>query len=235
MREYLYYMQKEALVNEVLEKIAHQWRQPLSQINSNVSVIDNILYENGIQNERVEEKLQEIERLTKYMSQTIDDFKSQISENISPVSVKLKDIIDDAIEVVSGSFQDHSITLAKDIDATLLCHKHQDSLKQIIVVLLNNAKDAIIERNIFNARVEISLKSVDGENVIAVSDNAGGITKSVMDKMFEPYYTTKHDSEGTGIGLEMAREMMQEKFSGTLNVKNQGEGSCFTLSFKEGK
>lgn len=226
-------MQKEALVNEVLEKIAHQWRQPLSQINSNVSVIDNILYENGIQNERVEEKLQEIERLTKYMSQTIDDFKSQISENISPVSVKLKDIIDDAIEVVSGSFQDHSITLAKDIDATLLCHKHQDSLKQIIVVLLNNAKDAIIERNIFNARVEISLKSVDGENVIAVSDNAGGITKSVMDKMFEPYYTTKHDSEGTGIGLEMAREMMQEKFSGTLNVKNQGEGSCFTLSFKE--
>lgn len=229
----LAYMQQEVLVHEVLEKIAHQWRQPLSQINSNVSVIDKILYENSIKNDRVEEKLQEIERLTKYMSQTIDAFKSHISENRPTKSVKLKDIIDDAIEVVSGSFQDDSITLVKDIEATLLCHKHQESLKQIIVILLNNAKDAIIERNIFHAKVAITLKSIDGENVITVSDNAGGITKSVMDKMFEPYYTTKHDSEGTGIGLEMAREMMQEKFSGTVNVKNQGEGSCFTLSFKE--
>lgn len=226
-------MQKEASVNEVLEKIAHQWRQPLSQINSNVSVIDNILYENGIQNERLEKKLQEIERLTKYMSQTIDDFKSQISDNIPKLSIALKDIIEEAIEVVSGSFQDHSITLVKDIDATLVCHKHQDSLKQILVVLLNNAKDAIIERNIFNAKVEIALECIDGENIITVSDNAGGITKSVMEKMFDPYYTTKHDSEGTGIGLEMARKMMQEKFSGTLSVKNQGEGSCFTMSFQE--
>ncbi len=225
-------MQKEKnKTDEIIANIAHQWRQPLSQINATVSLIDKLLYEKKIQDPEIEEKLQEIERLTKYMSKTIDDFKTNF--DAIKEKVQLQEIIGEALEPLLGSFKDANISLISEIDNSYEIECYRDELKQIIIVLLNNAKDALLDRNTFNALVKISVSKVQSSYCIDISDNAGGISKSVMSKMFEPYYTTKHSSTGTGLGLFMARKIIQEKHNGSLEVKNVAQGSCFSITLEE--
>jgi len=222
-------------IKETMESIAHQWRQPLSQINSTVGAIDKILYEKNIQDPLLEEKLQEIEALTRYMSDTIDDFKSHFTQNGEKESIKLTTLIKSALFAVESSLNEHNIELSLSIDAEYesICYVKQ--LTQILIILLNNAKDALLERNTFNAKIRVTLEYQKGEYIIKIADNAGGITKSVMEKIFEPYYTTKHKSVGTGIGLYMARNIIIERHDGSLSVKNVGEGTEFSITLPEVK
>ncbi|MDQ7043223.1 MAG: histidine kinase, partial [Sulfurimonas sp.] len=146
---------KKSHSDEIIENIAHQWRQPLSQINATVSLIDKLLYKKNIQDPEIEEKLQEIERLTKYMSNTIEDFKNNLHK--TQKKVKLKEIIYNAIQVLNTSFEDVKIVLKSDIEYEYEIENPSNELQQIIIVLLNNAKDALLERNIFNGFVKIDL------------------------------------------------------------------------------
>ncbi|QSZ41376.1 GHKL domain-containing protein [Sulfurimonas aquatica] len=217
-------------LKSMMDNIAHQWRQPLSQINSSVSMIDKILYDKGINEPLIEEKLLEIEALTKYMSNTIDDFRGYFAQNTLKTKANLNETLQDAIEMFKPGLQEKSITLKANlmIDAQHECYHGE--LKQIIIVLLNNAKDALLNRNTYNAKIELELTENESEYLIAICDNAGGITKSVMSKIFEPYYTTKHKSQGTGLGLYMAKKILNERLDGSLNVKNQNDGSCFYIA-----
>ncbi|WP_428739018.1 sensor histidine kinase [Sulfurimonas sp.] len=216
-------------VFEIMENIAHQWRQPLAQINATVTTIDNILFEQKIDNPRLEEKLLEIERLTKYMSETIEDFTQNFDNQELKAETKLGPLLQSAIEVVRDSFEKNNIEIVQNFHDDYKCKCLAKKLKQIVVVLLNNAKDALLIRNTFNAKVCISLDQVDTRYIISISDNGGGISKSVQQKMFEPYYTTKHTSEGTGIGLYMAKKIIQEEYKGSLDVKNVDDGTRFTI------
>lgn len=217
--------------NEIFSTIAHQWRQPLSQINASVCMIDKLLRDRDIRDPKIEEKLQEIETLTNYMSRTIDEFRNYFDTNTPPQTTKLQNIIKEAIEPIKLHLQEKNIQLECDIDYEYQLPCYPDELKQIILVLINNAKDALLERNTFDAFIHIRLfQQQDKQCVIEISDNAGGITKSVMDKMFDPYYTTKHHSTGTGIGLFMARKIIEEKHNGTLEARNVDQGSCFTIT-----
>jgi len=226
-------MQEEKLhyVKETMESIAHQWRQPLSQINSTVSLIDKILYDKNIQDPLLEEKLQEIEALTRYMSDTIDDFNSHFAQQKE--KIKLATVLENALSAVESSLKENKIEFNLKLDAEGECECYVEQLKQILIVLLNNAKDALVERNIFNGKIEIELFHQENEYVIKITDNAGGITKSVKEKMFEPYYTTKHQSQGTGIGLYMAKKIIVERHNGSLNVKNADRGTEFSIHLPE--
>jgi len=223
----------ELYIKETIEHIAHQWRQPLSQINSTVGVIDKILYEKNIEEPLIEEKLKEIEALTKYMSQTIDTFSNNFIHGVQKESIKLSLIVGEALLSVSSSFKENNITLKTDInvDYEYKCAKEQ--IKEIIIILLNNAKDALLDRNTFNAEIDVSIRYENSKYLIKVADNAGGITKSVMKKIFEPYYTTKHHSKGTGIGLYMARKIIEERHCGSLDVQNMNRGTEFLISLSE--
>ena len=224
-------MKKEKLyyVKETMESIAHQWRQPLSQINSTVSAIDKILYDKNIQDPLLEKKLQEIEALTRHMSDTIDDFKNHFAQDKTKETVKLAALIRSALSTLEANLKENRIglSLKLDIDDAYECEEKQ--LKQILIVLLNNAKDALLERNTFDARISVELLNQDKHFIINIADNAGGITKSVKEKVFEPYYTTKHKSVGTGIGLYMARKIIIELYDGDISVKNEGNGTLFTI------
>jgi len=222
-------------IKETMESIAHQWRQPLSQINSTVSLIDKILYEKNIQDPLLEEKLQEIEALTKYMSNTIDDFKNHFTQNEDQKKIKLEMLVKSAISAVESSLKENKITLSLKIDGEYEYECYANQLQQILIVLLNNAKDALVERNTFNAKIEVAILHDKDEYIINIVDNAGGITKSVMEKIFEPYYTTKHKSLGTGLGLYMARKIIVERHNGSLSVKNVGEGTEFSIILSEVK
>jgi len=222
-------------IKETMESIAHQWRQPLSQINSTVGLIDKILYDKNIQDPLLEEKLQEIEALTRYMSDTIDDFNNHFAQNSKKERIKLAKVLEDALLAVESSLKENKIEFNLKLNTEHECECYVEQLKQILIVLLNNAKDALVERNTFNAKIEVELFYQKNEYIIKISDNAGGITKSVKDKMFEPYYTTKHQSQGTGIGLYMAKKIIVERHNGSLNVKNAGRGTEFLIHLPEVK
>ncbi len=214
------------LLDEVMDNIAHQWRQPLSQVNANVLAIDDILYKLGIEDSRIEERLSEIETLTKYMSQTIDDFKGGKKRRDS---VRIADLVEEIKKIFILSIREYHIDLDVDIKNNFVFHGSEGELFQVILVILNNAKDALVERNVYGKKISIAITLEDDFNVISIIDNAGGITKKNIEKIFENDYTTKHETEGSGIGLGMARKIIVDDFKGKLSVENLNLGSCFKI------
>lgn len=215
---------------ESMQNIAHQWRQPLSQINSVVSVIDRILYKKNIHDKEIEEKLQEIEKLTQYMSHTIDDFSSEIASTKKKKTISLAMIIMEALSNIQMSLKEDEIILNLEIDQDSFYECYSKELMQIIIVLVNNARDALLERNTFKAKIDVSLYQNRSEYKIQIADNAGGITKNSMEKIFLPNYSTKHSSDGSGIGLFMAKKIIEEHHNGSLTVQNKDEGTLFCIS-----
>jgi len=214
-------------VNNLLKNIAHQWRQPLSQINSNVFAIDEVLYELDIKDKRIEERLLEIEKLTAQLSKTIDDFRVEKSRMFM-----VKELLDELSSVMEMTLRDKNIKFTMDIKENFSYFGNERELFQVITVLINNAKDALVERNVFLPKIEIVTTEEGDYSIIKIKDNAGGMTQKIIEKIFEKDYSTKHLSEGSGIGLAMAQSIIEEKFSGSLSAKNLDEGSCFEIRLK---
>ncbi len=218
-------------IRNLMNEIAHQWRQPLSHINSIVSSIDNTLYENNIQNNEIEEKLKEIEKITKYMSRTINDLndKSLNQKN----TFLLEDIFDEILTLTQSRLDEHNIKFLVEVDKGIYLNSNNRTLLQAMTNIVNNSIDALLERNIFNAYIKIDVLSNDKEILLRIMDNGGGISQSAMEKMFDKSYTTKHASEGSGIGLYMTKEMIETYLQASLSVYNKEYGVCFEIKFNK--
>jgi len=211
-------------MREMMENIAHQWRQPLSQINSAVLLVDDMLFDKGVKSIDIEEKLLEIESQTEYMSKTIDDFKNFFEPNKEKESFMMHELLQRSIYILKGNLKYNNIKVETNLNNTLKCIGHPSELQQVIVAILNNAKDALIQNKIKNAKISINSKKTDGYIRITICDNAGGIDKEILEKIFDPYFTTKHKSQGTGLGLYMSRLIVEESLNGELKVKNTDDG-----------
>lgn len=220
-------------MGEMMENIAHQWRQPLSQINSSVLVIDDVLHEKNFKDSVIEEKLLEIESLTKYMSNTINDFKNFFDQNKKYETFSIQELVEKSVYIVKGTFKAHNIEIRNDIEGRYEYLGAQNELQQVIVVILNNAKDAFLSRNISDPKVSIDVRSISKEYHISICDNAGGIDENIMDKIFNPYFTTKHKSQGTGLGLYISKKIIEQNMYGRLEVNNTKNGACFNIILKE--
>lgn len=228
-----YHQNKLISMGEMIENIAHQWRQPLSQINSAVLVVDELLHEKGVKDINIEEKLLEIESLTRYMSKTIDDFKDFFSKNKNKETFYVQELIEKSVYIVKGTLKANNIEIQINADKNITCHGYANELQQVIVVILNNAKDMFISRNIFKPKIEIDVKRFDENLEIIICDNAGGISPSIVDKIFEPYFTTKHKSQGTGLGLYISKMIIEESMGGLLYVTPLKQGTCFHIDLKD--
>jgi len=214
-------------LKEVFAAIAHQWRAPLSQINSIIGSIDNRLYEQKIDDPFIEKQLLQIEAITKKMSQSVDDYRGYFSKkNEKHLFLEL---IEKNLKADFLKLQEDGITYSLDIDKNAFFVGDESLLKQIIVTLLENAKDALLERNVYTPKIMFDVCMDELFLIIKVSDNAGGITKSVKDKIFDADFTSKHASEGTGLGLFMVKKILDEKLNASIDVKNVASGACFTL------
>jgi len=224
----------ELSLQETFSSVAHQWRQPLSKINSLVGSIDNRLYELGVEDDFLSQQLLEIERLTQSMSKVIDDFRFNTDVCKSDTDRRVIDIIKEALSSLAYSLEEKSIELNIDADASLVVEHDEKLLKQVIITLIDNARDALIERNIYNPFIKVSAFENSEALFIKVCDNAGGISKSIMSRVFEPGFSTKHSSEGTGLGLYMSKRLLKEKLDAQLEVKNVESGVCFIITLNKG-
>ena len=218
-------------MGEMIENIMHQWRQPLNNINSTIMQIDNIIYQNKIDSTLFDKELLEIENITQYMSQTIDDFRDFYKKDKKKSTFTIEELINNTIKIVGGSIVNNNITLdyTDIIDKKLFTYKNE--LQQVLLVILNNAKDILISKNIKNRKINISTRCDNNNTIyIEVCDNAGGIEEKLLDRVFEPYFTTKRKTQGTGLGLYIAKTIIEDSMDGFLKVKNNNHGACFTIT-----
>jgi len=231
----LMHQSKLAQMGEMIENIAHQWRQPLSQINSSILLIDTVLREKEFNDSIVEEKLLEIESLTEYMSKTVDDFRNFFNPDKQKSIFAIEDAIEKSYKIIKGSIEIHHIQLNINIPKKLQCYSYLEELQQVILTLLNNAIDALTLKGIKSPKIYIKAYQ-ESENIfIDVQDNAQGIENEIINKIFEPYFTTKHKTQGTGLGLYMAKMIIESGLEGMLSVENRLEGACFTIQIPKGK
>lgn len=217
------------IMGETIDFISHQWRQPLSQINGSVMALDSIALKHDIKSEKFYDELSDIENVTSYMSRTIDDFKNLFSKNKNDEIIVLNDVINNTLNIMEKTLNNSHIKVELNIKNKITINANKGDIIQILLVLLNNAKDAILENKIENGKINIFLDSKEDIITLKVSDNAGGIKEDKKAKIFEAYYTTKQKTFGSGLGLYIAKIIVESKMKGTLNIKNENDGACFII------
>lgn len=231
---------KMAAMGEMLENIAHQWRQPLSVISTTAS---GILMQNALEEKLSEEELinnlNHIVNTSLHLSQTIESFRNFFRVNKNKSICNLNTIYEKAIKLVNSKFTSFEIEIIEDIDKSLDIETFDGELIQVIMNLLSNSKDILIKKD-SQRYIFIKIYKEKNNAIISIKDNGGGIPTDIIDRIFEPYFTTKHKSSGTGIGLYMSREMVINHMGGLLSVENKEytykdkkyKGAEFKISLK---
>ncbi|WP_072682685.1 ATP-binding protein [Arcobacter sp. LA11] len=214
----IFQQNKMASMGEMLENIAHQWRQPLTSISTAASSIKLQKELNILNNQELVTSCDFILKNSQYLSQTIEDFKDFFKQDKEKQEFLIKESILENIALLKDKLKHNNIQLHLDIahDEKLLAYKNE--FQQAILNIINNSIDAFISNNCKSKKLII----IDYKNnTLTFQDSAGGVEENIINKIFEPYFTTKHQSQGTGIGLYMTREILVKHMNCTLNIKNE--------------
>jgi signal transduction histidine kinase len=229
----LFEQSKMASMGEMIENIAHQWRQPLAVI-SNETININLQYKLGTLNiDNLPKDMNNISTQVQYLSKTIDTFKNFIKDKKSYKELVLQDEISQGLDISKNILNSHNITLKNNIDYDnkINIKLISGELPQVLINIINNAKDILLEKKISKPWIRVDLDKIDNKIIISIEDNGGGIPDEVMPKIFEPYFTTKHQSQGTGLGLHMSYKIITESLKGKIWAKNTENGAKFFICF----
>jgi len=229
-----------AAMGDMMGNIAHQWRQPIGAINNILNDLElDIELEDleQIDSNKFLEVSSKIKDLTAHLNHTINDFRDLTSNEKVKSEFMLKDVIEEARKIIESEYKKYNISFIIDTPKECSCqlNGYKRELLQVIINILNNAKDILIEKKILNPKIVFSLYKNDTSIFLSIHDNAGGIPETITEKIFDPYFTTKHESIGTGIGLFMSKKIVHEHFKGILEVINEGDGAKFIISLPRKK
>jgi len=219
-----------SLKGEMISMIAHQWKQPLN----NLSLVNQMLifqYEDGkLNNKAIKEFDEDSSKQIKQMSQTIADFTNFFSPEVSTRKFYLKEVVKQSLDFLRPILvkEDIQIHLAMQCKTGILLQGYPNELGQMIINILNNAKDVLIEREIVNRKIWVSAERVKDQIHLSIEDNGGGIALKVIGKIFDPYFSTKAKN-GTGLGLYMSKMIIEEHMQGQLLVSNSDHGAKFEI------
>ena len=217
--------QRLAQQGEMLQMIGHQWRQPLSEISLNAQIIDAFNPDND---ESTKTKLKSIIDAADYLTRTIADFKNFFSDKKRIDEFSLKNLIDESLNVVKYRVDKLEIKFNTSYEIENIIG-YKSELSQVLLAILNNAMDALED---IQEKREISINSynLDDENIkIEITDNAGGVSEDIISYVFDPYFSTKEEKNGTGLGLYMSKMIIEKSFNGNVDVSNIQNGACFSI------
>ncbi len=217
-----------AAMGEMIGNIAHQWRQPLNALALVLSNIKDAYQFNELNAGYLEQSVATGTRMIQKMSTTINDFRNFFLPDKEATEFSVLDQINEAISLVEASFKHSNIFIYLDAPEDIHLTGFPNEYSQVLLNLLSNAKDAIIARGVEQGRVEILVEQGAGQGVVLIRDNGGGVPEEILDKIFEPYFSTKH--LGTGIGLYMSKMIIERNMHGSIQVHNTGEGAEFVIS-----
>jgi signal transduction histidine kinase len=207
-------------MGEMLVNIAHQWRQPLSVISTAATGLKINKEFNILNDEDLIDTCDLINERALYLSKTINEFSTFAATNTQREYVDIKNIFNSFMKLIEVQINTYNIKFITSFEEVIF-DSYPNELKQCILNIFNNAVDVLIKNNEKDDRyIFITEKIIDNKIVIYFRDNANGISKNIITKIFEPYFTTKHQSQGTGLGLHLAYKLVSETLNGTLEVKN---------------
>ena len=221
---------KLASLGEMIANIAHQWRQPLQAISVITQKLQIIQMVSGkVTQEDIDEMNEQVSNQLQYLTNTIETFRNFLHQDKIATRVNIQEEIKNALELMQTTFKNKSIQAIDTIDHSQPVHATMVSgeLTQVIINILNNAKDILLDRSVEKPWVKFDLIRSGETAIITIEDNGGGIDQSILPKIFEPYFTTKHQSRGTGLGLNMSYRIVTESIGGKIYAKNTQNGAKF--------
>jgi PAS domain S-box-containing protein len=225
----LIHQSRQAALGEMIGNIAHQWRQPLNSLGLLVQQAPLYYPLGEVDQEYLEKTAQKCMDLIQHMSQTIDDFRNFFKPNKKKVPFSVREEVAKTISLMEGSFQGQKLELSFQEDGDPVIEGYPNEFSQVLLNILINARDALLERQVATPRVVITVGTEGGRAVVTVADNAGGIPEEIMDKIFDPYFTTKGPQAGTGVGLFMSKTIIEKNMGGKLSVRNRESGAEFRI------
>jgi len=238
-------------MGEMIGNIAHQWRQPLNAVGLIMQNFEDAYKFGELNAEYLTQNVQKGMNIIMFMSKTIDDFRNFFKPEKEKKRFDIKKALADVFSILSAQLK------ANDISYSIICHEHnkifenfvdvipcaeftiegyENEIKQVFLNILNNAKDAILEagqRKAFDndkkGRIVCDFKRDGDKVIIAITDNAGGISNEIKDRIFEPYFTTKEEGKGTGLGLYMSKLIIENNMGGKFTVRNTDDGAEFRI------
>jgi len=222
-----------AALGEMFDNIAHQWRQPIGAINNAIINAEFAIELGSIQESAVLETFEQIKTYTAFLSKTIDDFRNFSNPDKEKTHFSLHSSISQTINIIRGAYEMNHISLGyipDDLLRNVEVYGPQGEFSQVILNILGNARDAIKEKQLQNGQVRIKVSAGNKTISLSISDNAGGIPEAVLPKIFDPYFSTKGQAQGTGIGLYMSKTIIEKHFYGNLEADNEEDGAIFTIT-----
>ena len=230
----LFMLQQDRLakMGEMIAMIAHQWRQPLNNLSLLIQMLVS-RYKKGILNDEAVEYFRvNSKKQIDQMSSTIDDFRNFYRPEKEAVEFCINESIERAVHISKMAFKAQGISIKFHTDGRYFYTGFPNELAHAILNILNNARDAFAERKVdrTDKEIVITMEEREGALTLEICDNAGGIPEEIMEKVFDPYFSTKQDKNGTGLGLYMTNVMIVDHMSSTISVSNRDGGACFTIT-----
>ena len=217
---------KQAEVGELLMHIAHQWKQPLSKLASvNMYNLASLELSNDLNKDELSKSFKDTLEIIEFMSKLIETFQDFYKPKFRNESYNLKDAIETAVNMVSATFKYNHIELNIDMQKNSMLFGNKNEYSQIILAILNNAKDNFDQKDVENPIINIEIDNIEEKSYVKISDNGGGIKIKNINDIFLPFVS---DKDSTGMGLYMSKSIV-EKNDGKLNVENILNGVCFTI------
>lgn len=217
-----------ASMGQMLDSIAHQWRQPLMHINSVLLNMDSFIESRGGDDKYLTNKSNEIAMLTMHMSNTIEDFRGLFEIEKGQEEFFLESVIADVLVLMKNRFS--GILVDCEVGEDVLIYGSKSELIQVIIILFSNTVDAFERKIVNNKKVSIGTNNSKDSTIVTIKDNAGGIAPENLGVVFDPYFTTKELSGGTGLGLYLAKIIIEQKMNGRITVSNTSTGALFSIS-----
>lgn len=229
-QEKIYKMQaRQAQLGEMIAMIAHQWRQPLSIINAITSQLRLQEIMKDSEDLFLVENLIKIEKQCIYLSQTITDYRELSDPNKPKEFVSMALLLKHAVNLMDHTLKSKGIEIWQNVIQDIKVSTYHNEVVQVLLAFFNNSLDAFEENRIIKRIITVTIESENEFGVISVQDNAGGIPKNLINRLFTPYFTTKNKNHGTGLGLYMSKMIIEKHCNGVLEVSSENQETLFRI------
>ncbi|MBP9566587.1 MAG: PAS domain-containing sensor histidine kinase [Sulfurospirillum sp.] len=229
---FLFQQSRLASMGEMIANIAHQWRQPLSELTITLYQMKKVYTkQDNNKDEAFEQSYMHAKKIISKMSETIEDFRNFFSPERQSDLFTLSSVAQEAIDIMHGTLERNGVYIDLCIKNDVKIQGYFNEFSQVLINLMNNSIDAFSLSKLKKKLIYIEIDtSIQGDAIIRICDNAGGIEAGILDKIFEPYFTTKHASSGTGLGLYMSKMIVNNSMKGLIIAENKNNGACFTIT-----
>jgi len=220
-----------AQMGEMIGMIAHQWRQPLNSISIATTTIQLKIDRNDYDSTFIKNKVNAIGNYVQHLSSTIDDFRNFFKLDREKEELAFANVIENTLKLVGSALKNKNIAVKVDYGCYCTVYTYPNEIQHVILNIVKNAEDALFLNGIPEPKITIRTMGDGTSSILEIEDNAGGIDEAIMEEIFDPYFTTKANSDGTGLGLYMSRIIIEEHCNGRIEVENGEKGAIFRLVF----